>query len=250
VLADRFGTTAVLVPLLLLQAAGFVAYLVVRDFWAFLLVACATVAADRGSIGLRSALALRVSGSQEPLQTLATVRVAASGGFALGSALGAVAVALDSRTAYIAVPLVNAGSFLVYALTVTALPCIGKHPLPRPTATAALRDLPYLTLAAIAGVLALCWGMLSSGAAFVGGPPHAGAAVDLGNDRPVQRPDDHRAPGPRHARRLIAASRRPHGAAGGRRARALLRAVRAQPGPRRHLGAARPVRRGDRSRRR
>ena len=162
-LADRFGTTAVLVPLLLLQAAGFVAYLAVRDFWAFLLVACATVAADRGSIGLRSALALRVSGSQEPLQTLATVRVAGSGGFALGSALGAVAVALDSRTAYIAVPLVNAGSFLVYALTVTALPCIGKHPLPRPTATAALRDLPYLTLAAIAGVLALCWGMLSSG---------------------------------------------------------------------------------------
>src|SRR6266545_666242 len=103
-LADRLGTAAVLVPLSLLQAAGFVAYLAVRDFWAFLPVACATVATDRGAIGLRSALALRVSGSREALQTLAIVRVAASGGFALGSAL-----------------------------------------------------------AAIAGVLALCWGMLSSG---------------------------------------------------------------------------------------
>src|SRR6266536_1014201 len=120
-LADRLGTAAVLVPLSLLQAAGFVAYLAVRDFWAFLPVACATVATDR------------------------------------------VAIAFDSRAAYLAVALVNAGSFLVYALTVAALPSVGRHPLPRPTATAALRDLPYLTLAAIAGVLALCWGMLSSG---------------------------------------------------------------------------------------
>src|SRR6266536_3311003 len=74
-----------------------------------------------------------------------------------------VGIAFDSRAAYLAVALVNAGSFLVYALTVAALPSVGRHPLPRPTATAALRDLPYLTLAAIAGVLALCWGMLSSG---------------------------------------------------------------------------------------
>src|SRR6266487_1208464 len=149
-LADRLGTAAVLVPLSLLQAAGFVAYLAVRDFWAFLPVACATVATDRGAIGLRSALALRVSGSREALQTLAIVRVAASGGFALGSALGAVAIAFDSRAAYLAVALVNAGSFLVYALTVAALPSVGRHPLPRPTATAALRDLPYLTRAALA----------------------------------------------------------------------------------------------------
>src|SRR6266542_4204635 len=137
-LADRLGTAAVLVPLSLLQAAGFVAYLAVRDFWAFLPVACATVATDRGAIGLRSALALRVSGSREALQTLAIVRVAASGGFALGSALGAVAIAFDSRAAYLAVALVNAGSFLVYALTVAALPSVGRHPLPRPTAAAAL----------------------------------------------------------------------------------------------------------------
>src|SRR6266540_2178224 len=120
-LADRLGTAAVLVPLSLLQAAGFVAYLAVRDFWAFLPVACATVATDRGAIGLRSALALRVSGSREALQTLAIVRVAASGGFALGSALGAVAIAFDSRAAYLAVALVNAGSFLVNALTIAAL---------------------------------------------------------------------------------------------------------------------------------
>jgi hypothetical protein len=163
VLADRFGTAAVLVPLSLLQAAGFVAYLAVRDFWAFLPVACATVAADRGSIGLRSALALGVSGSREPLRTLAIVRVASSGGFALGSALGAVAIALDNRAAYLAVALVNAGSFLVYALVVAALPSVGRQQLPRSRATAALRDLPYLALAAIAGVLALSWGMLSSG---------------------------------------------------------------------------------------
>jgi len=70
---------------------------------------------------------------------------------------------LDSRAAYLAVALVNAGSFLVYALIVAALPSVGGQPLPRSAATAALGDLPYLSLAAIGGVLALCWGMLSSG---------------------------------------------------------------------------------------
>src|SRR6266511_2836580 len=209
-LADRLGTAAVLVPLSLLQAAGFVAYLAVRDFWAFLPVACATVATDRGAIGLRSALALRVSGSREALQTLAIVRVAASGGFALGSALGAVAIAFDSRAARPAVPDPGRDRRRARALLGNAV----------------------------------------ERAAPLGGPPHAGAAVDLGGDRPVQRPDDRRAPDPRHARRRIAASRCPHGALGGRRARALLFPVRAQPGPRRRRGGARPARRGDRSRRR
>jgi hypothetical protein len=161
-LVDRLGTTAVLVPLSLLQACGFVAYLALHDVWLFLPVACATVATDRGSIGVRSALALTVSGAHGELRTLALVRVASSSGFALGSALGAVAVALDSRAAYEAVALVTAGSFVAYALTVASLPSV-RRSSSAPRTARALRDVPYLTLAGITGVLALCWGMLSSG---------------------------------------------------------------------------------------
>jgi MFS family permease len=162
-LSDRVGVGAVLVAVSLVQAGGFVAYLAVRDFWALLPVACATVAADRGAIGVRSALALELTQAGDRLRTLALVRTASSAAFALGSALGAIAIAVDDRTAYLAVALANAATFVLYAATVATLPAGARRPSPRGRALAALRDLPYLSLAAIAGVLALCWGMLSSG---------------------------------------------------------------------------------------
>jgi hypothetical protein len=135
----------------------------VRDLWTLLPVACATVAADRGSVGVRAALALQLAQEEGRLHALAVVRVAGSIGFALGSALGAMAIAVDTRAGYLAVALANAATFVIYAVTVAALPAVDGGTLRRGTAAAALRDLPYLTLAAIAGVLALCWGMLSSG---------------------------------------------------------------------------------------
>jgi hypothetical protein len=121
------------------------------------------VATDRGAIGVRQALALSLAGGPGELGTLAVVRVANSSGFALGSAVGAAAIALDTRSAYAAIALVNAATFLVYAATVASLPSARPGTTRAMRAGAALRDLPYLTLAAISGVLALCWGMLSSG---------------------------------------------------------------------------------------
>jgi MFS family permease len=162
-LADRFGTVAVLVPISLLQAAGFAAYLRVHDLSLFLPVAVATVATDRGSIGVRSALALQAAAEERQLRALAVVRVASSVGFALGSALGGVAIAIDSHAAYEAVALLNAASFVAYALIVVSLPVDPGRARSVGRSRGALRDLAYLTLAAITGVLALCWGMLSSG---------------------------------------------------------------------------------------
>jgi hypothetical protein len=162
-LADRFGPKALLVPLSVVQAAAFVAYLAVHSFLVFLPVAVATVATDRGATGVRAALALSLSRGRGDLRTLAVVRVANSSGFALGSALGAVAIALDTRSAYAAIALVNAATYLAYAATVASLPSASRDTSRAARAGAALRDLPYLTLAAITGVLALCWGMLSSG---------------------------------------------------------------------------------------
>jgi hypothetical protein len=160
-LADRLRPARLLAALSLLQAGGFVAYLEVRGFWAFLAVACATVAADRGSTGVRSALALSVSESPRQLDTLAILRVANSGGFALGSVVGAIAISLDTRAGYSAVALINAATFVLYALTVAGLSSPARRPPPQTATTVALRDRPYMTLAAITGVLALCWGMLS-----------------------------------------------------------------------------------------
>jgi predicted MFS family arabinose efflux permease len=57
-LADRVGPKRVMLPLVLLQAVAFFAYLFVHDLWSFLAVAVATIGADRGSYGVRAALTL------------------------------------------------------------------------------------------------------------------------------------------------------------------------------------------------
>jgi hypothetical protein len=75
-----------------------------------------------------------------------------------------VVIALDARPAYVALLALDGLTYLVYAAIVRTVPA--APPVPREPGAAqpsrVLRDGPYLTLAAICGVLTLCWGMLSS----------------------------------------------------------------------------------------
>jgi hypothetical protein len=73
-------------------------------------------------------------------------------------------ITIGDRSAYVALLALNGASYLVYAALVAAVPSVRVR-----VAGAArgrmrvLGDRPYVSLAGLMGVLALCWAMLSSG---------------------------------------------------------------------------------------
>jgi MFS family permease len=160
-LADRLGAREVYAALLAAQAALSLAYLAVGGMAAFVAVACAAEAARSGA-GARNALVLGLTDRPEDrLATLGSLRSISHVGWALGAVAGALVIGVDSRPAYVALLVLNGASYLVYALLVASVPRVdvaGERGGLR-----VVRDAPYLTLAGVMGVLALCWAMMSSG---------------------------------------------------------------------------------------
>jgi MFS family permease len=189
-LADRIGPKPVMLPLVLLQAIAFFAYLFVHDLWSFLAVAAATVGADRASYGVRAALTLSLAGSNDRLMSLSAVRVRNSTGFTIGAAVGAFAIGIGTRAGYLAIALLNSATFIAYAAIVAGTEATASpgpadldtevDPLDGP---ARRHPLAYAALATTMGVLSLCWAMLSTAlplwVARRTGAPHwiAGAVV-------------------------------------------------------------------------
>jgi MFS family permease len=160
-LADRIGARQVYAALLAVQGAVALAYLEVGGPAAFVLVACVAEAA-RASGGARNALVLGLCPRKEDrLATLGSLRSISHVGWALGAVAGAVIIGVDSRPAYVALLLLNAASYLAYALLVLSVPRVEVAPERR--GLRVVRDRPYVTLAGLMGVLALCWAMMSSG---------------------------------------------------------------------------------------
>jgi hypothetical protein len=162
-LADRAGAREVYAALLAAQGAAALAYLFVVGFAAFLVVAAVAETARSGAGGARNALVVALSGGDDELGALSALRAVSHVGWAVGAVGGAVIIGIDSRPAYVALLVLNASSFLAYALLVAGVP--RAHAAGRSAARRlrVVRDRPYLTLAGLVGVLALCWAMLSSG---------------------------------------------------------------------------------------
>jgi hypothetical protein len=182
--ADRVGPRETLIALLLVQAAGMVSYLAVGGFAVFLAAACTTTAMSQASGGVRGALVLGLA--EDKTGALAKLRVANHVGVTVGAVLGGVVIALDTRTAYAALVLVNAATFAGYAGIVAGVPRVPPVPRGGGPALTVLRDRPYIALAAMTGVLSLCWGMLSSGVPLwivrhTHASPSLGAAIVIVN---------------------------------------------------------------------
>ncbi len=163
-LADRAGAREVLIGILVLQGIGTLVYLQVHSFALFLPVACLTVALDHSSGGVENALVLGLTNAEDSTHALSSLRSLGHLGWAAGAAVGALVIGLNTREAYVALVVVNAASFLGYARLLARVPRLDGTPKPAQGARlTVLHDRPYMTLAALMGVLALCWGMLSSG---------------------------------------------------------------------------------------
>ncbi|MFC7382135.1 MFS transporter [Sphaerisporangium rhizosphaerae] len=166
-MADRYDPRAILVAVTLLRGAAMAAYTQVGAPWAFVLVTVVFVAPANGASAVRTALVAElVTGTERRVGALARQRVAQHAGYALGAGAGAVVLAADRPSAYLAAICGNVLSFAVLAaLTATIAPPPGPRAArePRRGVQVVLRDRPYLAVIGATSVLSLCWAMLSTG---------------------------------------------------------------------------------------
>ena len=150
--------------LLALEGLAVLGFMFCHSFVAVVAIAAATAACDQGKTGVRAALISQLAPVQGRVGALACLRSCGHAGDAVGAGLGALVIALGSGPAYGAAIVFNGLSYLAYAIALRWVPHV--PPCQRPPTgprLGAFRDLPYTTLAAICGVLTLCWGLLSAG---------------------------------------------------------------------------------------
>jgi hypothetical protein len=163
-LADQLGLRGTLMAVTGVQAVAMACFPFVRSFWPFLAVAVVATATDQSASGIRNALVSGLITGQQRFDTLAQERSAHQLGFTLGAALGAVTLAIDSRPAFVALILLNAASTLIYAASLARLPRVSRQQGVTPGwRLPVLRDTSYMAVIGLTAILALCWGMLSTG---------------------------------------------------------------------------------------
>ncbi|MFF0415786.1 MFS transporter [Kitasatospora sp. NPDC004745] len=174
--ADRWGARPVLVVLVVAEAVGTAGYALVHSYPAFVALACGVAAVDRGSAAVRNALYAEVLPPERRVAGRAYLRVVTNIGICLGTAVGAVALQVDTRPVYLAAILADAASFAVVAVLFHRLPA---HERPAPTApqagggepdgrrarrrNPALRDGPFLVVTVLNSVLCLQFAVLEVG---------------------------------------------------------------------------------------
>jgi MFS family permease len=154
-LADRYGPREVLIATLICEAAAMSAFLVIRSFAFFLAAICVSEFALVGSNACRGAIIQRVGGQDAP-RFRALLRSITNAGVAIGALVASFALHADTRAAYLTLFALDTCSFLLSALVIARLPHLA--PLPRPAGAGrwiALRDVPYLAVTAINGLLSL-----------------------------------------------------------------------------------------------
>ncbi|MGV9270492.1 MFS transporter [Kitasatospora sp. NPDC003701] len=179
--ADRWGARPVLVVLITVNALGTAGYALVHSYPAFLVLACLVSAVDRGAAAVRNALYAEVLPADRRVAGRAYLRVVTNVGLCLGTALGAVALQVDSRPAYLTAILADAVSYLVVAvlfhrLAVPVAAAVssrtggaggpaadGSGGLPARRRNPALRDGPFLVVTVLNALLCLQFAMLEVG---------------------------------------------------------------------------------------
>ena len=187
-LGDRFGHRRVWVLLTVVQAVVYAAYPFVRTFGEFVTLAAVASLAEVGGSPLRAGYLSRIAGQQQRVRARAYNQAVSSVGWALGALAAGVALGAGTRAAYVSLVLADAASFAVAAVILLTLPAAPPaRPLPagpaedgpagsatagsrsRPRQARAarprsvLRDLRYLTVCVLNGVLMTYGAILTVG---------------------------------------------------------------------------------------
>jgi hypothetical protein len=160
--ADRVGPREMFAALLVLQGLSAGAYMLVHGMASFLIVSCLAQAAGSGTGGPRNALVLGLTKPEARLEVLGRLRAISHIGWALGAIAGGAVLSLDSQAGYLGLVALNGGTYVAYALLVCSVPRVDV-PVRSGRGLRVVRDGPYMSLAGLMGVLALCWAILSSG---------------------------------------------------------------------------------------
>ncbi|GAA4905367.1 putative MFS family arabinose efflux permease [Stackebrandtia albiflava] len=161
-LADRFGARGMTVCFAAVAAVGTLAYLQVRTWWTFVLVASVVAFLQAAQQAARGAL---IAGSVPPgerVRTRAYLRAVTNVGWMVGAPLAGLALYHDTVTGYAALIAAAAAMQMSGALLTLRVP----RPVPVPVTDGprrwtALRDRPYVALAALNAVLNIHYGVLN-----------------------------------------------------------------------------------------
>ncbi|MFE0453755.1 MFS transporter [Streptomyces sp. NPDC058914] len=160
-LADRRGPRGTAVLLALATGLAVASFTLVRGFLPFVLVACGYAAAQSGLAAARQALLAGLVHAGERTGLLARLQATLNAGLAVGAGLGGLALHAGTRSAYLAVFVVDAVSFLVCALLLLGLPRVAPAEVRVRGGLGVLRDRPYALVALLNTVLLLRLPLLS-----------------------------------------------------------------------------------------
>lgn len=168
-LADRWTPRKLLVILNVYRACGFIAYVFADDFLSFLLIAAFLGVGEQAVFPIYQALAEQMAGADGRVAMMARMRVVFNVGFTLGGLLASIAIAVGTRAAFSVIVLGNAASFVIAALLLSRLQ-LQNPPAPAeqktkksPLRLVALRDLRYVAVSGVNGVLVLHMALLGIG---------------------------------------------------------------------------------------
>ncbi|MCT2590320.1 MFS transporter [Streptomyces sp. N2-109] len=167
--SDRFGSRPTLTVLWLACGAAMASYTLIGSYAGFLAAVICYAVVNQSGVGVRSALFADVLPPEVRVEGRAHLRMVTNVAMGVGGSLGMLALQADSRGAYTVVILANAAGFAVAALLVWRLPVrttaaglagSSDEPVSR---WRAVRDLPFITVTVLNGVLVLQYSLLEVG---------------------------------------------------------------------------------------
>jgi MFS family permease len=156
-LGDIRGPREVMSLLTLASGVAGTLLVVVRNFWVLALVLAMVTTAQRGSASVRDGYVARVAAGADGVAFKAYLRAVTNLAMSVGAAFGGVALWLDRRWIYVAVLTLDAMTSVFAGMVSLRLPHIevlGARTAGDPR-MAVLRDVPYVLLTVLAGVVSL-----------------------------------------------------------------------------------------------
>jgi MFS family permease len=160
-LADTRGPREVMRGLTFLGGLSYLGFIASWNLWSFAVAAFVYTLLDRAGNAVRNGLVARLSVGPDRVRFRAYLRAVTNVGISLGALLGGLALAIDTKWAFLGALAFNAASFFVVAFIQGRLPHIPPVPvIEGERRLQVLRDRPFLATVALNAVVAIHFGTL------------------------------------------------------------------------------------------